>query len=145
MFTLKVETDNAAFAADMSGEITSILAQVIGALKTDKHADTIRDSNGNTVGHWSLTTGQGDAERAAMIEKARDAYATDDIEIDSDAEASIGDNGAWVQAWVYLANDEYFEEEEETDDADDDEDATDAAHTDEGDDEPQDDESEAAS
>lgn len=42
------------------------------------------------------------------IERARDEYATDDLEIDDDAIASRmdesqgGDNGTWVNAWVWI-------------------------------------------
>lgn len=36
------------------------------------------------------------------IAAARDAYATDELEIDDDAMTSRGDNGHWVQAWVWM-------------------------------------------
>jgi hypothetical protein len=35
---------------------------------------------------------------------ALENYATDDIEIDSDAEVSHSDTGAWVAAWVWVSN-----------------------------------------
>lgn len=41
----------------------------------------------------------------ALIEQARELYADgsdNDIEIDSDAVISRGDDGAWVQAWVFV-------------------------------------------
>jgi hypothetical protein len=41
------------------------------------------------------------------VERARDKYAlgsSDNIEIDDDAQTSPTDDGTWVQAWVWLAN-----------------------------------------
>ena len=35
-------------------------------------------------------------------EEARQAYAIDDLQIDADAEVSIGEHGAYVQAWVFV-------------------------------------------
>lgn len=37
-----------------------------------------------------------------LIERARDLYTTDGLEIDSCAEVSHSDEGAWVQAWVFV-------------------------------------------
>lgn len=34
--------------------------------------------------------------------RARDEYASDEIEIDDDAKVSVGDDGAFVQAWVWV-------------------------------------------
>lgn len=47
-------------------------------------------------------------ERAspAEIEAARNAYADDDLEIDDDAAVSRADDGYWVGAWVWIANDD---------------------------------------
>ena len=42
-------------------------------------------------------------------QKARDIYAgriDDDIVIDTDGLASIAENGVWVQAWVWVPNEE---------------------------------------
>lgn len=41
---------------------------------------------------------------AEQIERARDEYQTDDIEIDDDAMVSRAEeeNGMWVSAWVWL-------------------------------------------
>ena len=33
-------------------------------------------------------------------------WSDDDLEIDVDAAVSVGDIGAWVQAWVWVSNDE---------------------------------------
>jgi hypothetical protein len=39
---------------------------------------------------------------AECIKRAREMYASDDIEIDDDAKVSEGDAGAFVQAWVWV-------------------------------------------
>jgi hypothetical protein len=46
--------------------------------------------------------------RIAMIEKARNWYQSDDIEIDDDAKLSEAkeEGGTWVQAWVRVNFDE---------------------------------------
>lgn len=49
---------------------------------------------------------------AAYIARAREEYGSTEIEIDSDAALSIGDDGAWVQAWVWLGNGDEDEEDE---------------------------------
>ena len=36
------------------------------------------------------------------IERALEKHHSCDINIDSDAEVSVGDEGAWVQAWVFV-------------------------------------------
>lgn len=40
------------------------------------------------------------------IQRARDEYQNDDVEIDEGAEASHADGGVWVQAWVWLGDEE---------------------------------------
>jgi hypothetical protein len=52
-----------------------------------------------------------DAEQQALEdtyrEYARDRYAApsnDDIEVDADAKVSMNDDGAFVQAWVYVSD-----------------------------------------
>ena len=55
MFNLEFETDNAAFAEHDRAEIATILNLL--AVKIFKGSDTegpIRDSNGNTIGRWSM-------------------------------------------------------------------------------------------
>ncbi len=47
-------------------------------------------------------TRKGKAFRAKAIEAARQRYASDDINIDDDANLSLGDDGVWVQAWVFV-------------------------------------------
>lgn len=48
------------------------------------------------------------ADRAdpALIEAAREAYGSEDIEIDDMAGASPGEGGTWVQAWVWIADED---------------------------------------
>ena len=46
----------------------------------------------------------------AIIEAARGMYcahSNDDIEIDDNPELSHGENGTWVQAWVFVHKDEH--------------------------------------
>ena len=44
---------------------------------------------------------------AKAIERARGDYCNDDIEIDDVPMVSIGDEGTWVQAWVFVRAEEY--------------------------------------
>tara|TARA_R110000824_G_scaffold217366_1_gene403875 strand:- start:797 stop:973 length:177 start_codon:yes stop_codon:yes gene_type:complete len=41
-----------------------------------------------------------------LIDRARNQFACDDIEIDNDAKVSESSDGVWVQAWVWLDNEE---------------------------------------
>lgn len=45
-----------------------------------------------------------EALRPRAISEARDQYACDEIEVDDDARLSIGDNGLWVSAWLWIYN-----------------------------------------
>jgi hypothetical protein len=36
------------------------------------------------------------------VVRARKLYQTDDVEIDTDTRTSVGDDGKWIQAWVWL-------------------------------------------
>lgn len=40
------------------------------------------------------------------VEKARDLYETNDIQIDENAMISLATDGIWVQAWVWLSNED---------------------------------------
>lgn len=54
----------------------------------------------------------------AEINRARQEYANnsdDNIEIDEEAKASRGDDGVWVAAWVWLADNEEEEEDDNED------------------------------
>lgn len=58
-----------------------------------------------------------------IIARARQRYcerSSDDIEIDDDPKLSRGDDGCWVQAWVWVRYPEPVDEDEDedTDDAD---------------------------
>lgn len=62
----------------------------------------------------------------ALQELARKEYGSDEIEIDDEADISEGDDGTWVQAWVFLSNDTLRENglgepDEDTDEAEDEE------------------------
>ena len=41
-----------------------------------------------------------------QIETARNEYQSDDINIDDDALTSRAPDGVWVQAWVWVSNEE---------------------------------------
>lgn len=56
MFRLTIETDNAAFAEDSATEeVARILEDAAKRLRDGVRTSTLRDSNGNTVGQFSLT------------------------------------------------------------------------------------------
>jgi len=44
------------------------------------------------------------AEQASpeLVREARETYGSDDIQIDDDAAVAAGDEGVWVQAWVWV-------------------------------------------
>jgi len=46
-----------------------------------------------------------DAANDALYRKtAKECWTDDDLEIDENATVSAGDDGAWVQAWVWVSN-----------------------------------------
>lgn len=56
MFSLRIKTNNAAFAEDdKAHEVARALREVADKLDAGHDSATIRDSNGNTVGNWELT------------------------------------------------------------------------------------------
>lgn len=57
------------------------------------------------------------ADRAYLLAEAKRLYAdhTDDVEIDDDAQLSRGENGTWVQAWVWVYQEENDVEEQDKD------------------------------
>lgn len=59
MFTLKIETGNAAFrefGCAKGDEVTRILEEIASKLRgADKMGGPVKDSNGNTVGSYKLT------------------------------------------------------------------------------------------
>lgn len=90
MFTLKINTDNAAFGelgAEKAAEVAMILRRVAGELEAGaarvRHKGRklvsvegqCRDTNGNTVGEWSLTV---DGAAAPVDYKPRRACGHDE-------------------------------------------------------------------
>ena len=55
MFTMTIKTDNAAFDDDASMELSRILLRVAGELADVPGKYPLRDINGNTVGHYTIT------------------------------------------------------------------------------------------
>jgi len=45
-------------------------------------------------------------QRESLRDRARAQYGSDDIEIDDQAEVSVGADGAWVQGWVLVEGEE---------------------------------------
>ena len=56
MFKLTIETDNAAFDPDTHYEVSRILRNVIEKIGAGVSEGTLVDSNGNSVGKFSLET-----------------------------------------------------------------------------------------
>jgi hypothetical protein len=57
--------------------------------------------------HWLANTRINVKATTDEIDLARRKYAygsSDDVEVDDDAQASHGDDGTWVSAWVWLAH-----------------------------------------
>lgn len=60
MFTLTIETDNAAFTGNPGAEVARILSDIAhyltaGGVNISNDDGKVRDRNGNTVGNWELT------------------------------------------------------------------------------------------
>lgn len=51
---LTIETDNAAFGDEPGVEVAGILRDVANRAENGQTSGTLLDSNGNTVGSWSL-------------------------------------------------------------------------------------------
>jgi hypothetical protein len=56
MFKLEIETDNDAFHPDARLEVTSILRGLVKRIDEGETDGKLRDSNGNTVGSFALTS-----------------------------------------------------------------------------------------
>lgn len=39
---------------------------------------------------------------AVLVSRAREAYGSDDVQVDDDAAAVAVDGGVWVQAWLWV-------------------------------------------
>lgn len=55
MFTLKINTENAAFDL-MATELSRILREVARKIERGEEPGSVRDINGNTVGFWTITS-----------------------------------------------------------------------------------------
>ena len=55
MFTVKIDTDNAAYTDSPEYEIASNLEAIVEDLKFGFRSGNIMDHNGNTVGSWEIT------------------------------------------------------------------------------------------
>lgn len=55
MFTLTIETDNAAFTDDAAREVARILRQLAKKLEDGKDSGKVMDLNGNSVGSFELS------------------------------------------------------------------------------------------
>lgn len=65
-FTLKIETDNAAFDENHGEEVARILREIADNLNFGNVFGldgTARDINGNTVGEWTLDARENDADK----------------------------------------------------------------------------------
>jgi len=55
MFTLRIETKNAAFSDDPSYEVARIVLEVAERIGAGATEGRVHDENGNCVGHFKLT------------------------------------------------------------------------------------------
>ena len=55
MFTVKIDTDNAAYTDDPEYEITSNLQEIASDLNNGVRRGRVMDHNGNSVGTWELS------------------------------------------------------------------------------------------
>lgn len=55
MFTVKIDTDNAAYTDSPEYEIASNLEAIVEDLKFGVRRGRVMDHNGNTVGTWELS------------------------------------------------------------------------------------------
>ena len=55
MFTVKINTDNAAYTDSPEYEIASNLEAIVEDLKFGARRGRVMDHNGNTVGTWELS------------------------------------------------------------------------------------------
>lgn len=54
MFTVKFDTENAAFEENPEEETASVLRRIADDVRNGATEGVARDSNGNTIGRWSL-------------------------------------------------------------------------------------------
>lgn len=58
MFTLTIKTENEAFGDSPAHEVARILRQIANRLEDGTDSAKVMDVNGNSVGHFDLTTEQ---------------------------------------------------------------------------------------
>jgi hypothetical protein len=56
VFTLKIDTSNDAFGFQPHYELARLLLEAAERVGQEETSGTLRDDNGNTVGHFKLTT-----------------------------------------------------------------------------------------
>ncbi len=111
---LYVEVDWDLEGADGPPKIVSVPLRIWAAALGDPEdsapiSDWLSDEHGFTHFGWTITEQPGDfteEQRKHLVDQARAHYAlnsNNDIEIDDNARAILaGDDGAWVQAWLFL-------------------------------------------
>ena len=54
LFSLSIDSNNAALIDGGVDEIANILGQAVADMRDGQRYGFLRDSNGNTVGHWDI-------------------------------------------------------------------------------------------
>lgn len=75
--TLTIKYTGAALEDDPTGETARLLCEAAGKVEAGYHAGTLRDVNGNQVGHWAMEPGYGDPSCPYCGDRL-----TDDVEAD---------------------------------------------------------------
>lgn len=70
---ITIETDNAAFADDLFGELARALKIVAGKIQSGQDAGSIWDSNGNRVGEFDIDVPEADEDEDE--DESEDQYA----------------------------------------------------------------------
>ena len=94
--------------APIQGEISKCLVDLLHL--ADREGMDITDLMERTHDEYEAEVGGGSADDGKAtpeeIEKAKELYGSNEISIDADARASRADDGVWVQAWVWLDQEE---------------------------------------
>lgn len=77
--------------------------QMVGRMLTELQRDELRLTEIDRL--------QEEALEKELIQVARNRYCTDEIEIDDAPSVSYGDDGVFIQAWVWVAFDEVDNED----------------------------------
>lgn len=59
--------------------------------------------------------GREQEQHADAIQRARDQYASDDVDFDDNPMVSVGEDGVWVSAWVWVPKPDAASDEESAD------------------------------